>query len=156
MVKLLRQDEKIVLFNQSTEVKNIVLFNDKSTIVDINSTINPCDIYTDVCSSGKTCVDSSGVASCVNPDTKGWTLFIIIGIAVPLSMATIGLVVVYVCRKGKSKHNSKSVIESDNHEVKFNKDNTTRGYNNLGHWNSIDDLLNQQKQFRIKRPATLY
>lgn len=32
MVKLLRQDEKIVLFNQSTEVKNIVLFNDNSTI----------------------------------------------------------------------------------------------------------------------------
>ncbi|XP_052691021.1 uncharacterized protein LOC128168863 isoform X6 [Crassostrea angulata] len=155
MVKLLRQDEKIVLFNQSTEVKNIVLFNDKGTI-DINSTINPCHIYTDVCSSGKTCVDSSGVASCVNPDTKGWTLFIIIGIAVPLSMATIGLVVVYVCRKGKSKHNSKSVIESDNHEIKFNKENTSRGYNNLGHWNSIDDLLNQQKQFRIKRPATLY
>ncbi|XP_065942268.1 uncharacterized protein [Magallana gigas] len=64
MVKLLRQDEKIVLFNQSTEVKNIVLFNDKSTI-NLNSTINPCLIYTDVCSSGETCVDSSGVASCV-------------------------------------------------------------------------------------------
>uniref|UniRef100_A0A8W8N7V2 Fibrillin-1 n=1 Tax=Magallana gigas TaxID=29159 RepID=A0A8W8N7V2_MAGGI len=61
-----------------------------------------------------------------NSDTKGWTLFIIIGIAVPLSMATIGLVVVYVCRKGKSKHNSKSVIKSDNHEVKFNKENTSR------------------------------
>uniref|UniRef100_A0A8W8NC50 Fibrillin-1 n=1 Tax=Magallana gigas TaxID=29159 RepID=A0A8W8NC50_MAGGI len=107
MVKLLRQDEKIVLFNRNTEVKNIILFKDNITI-NINSTINPCLIYADVCSKGKTCIDSSGVASCVS-------------------------------------------ITMDNNGVKDNKEDTSRGY-----WNSIDDLLNQQKQFRIKRPATLY
>lgn len=32
MVKLLRQDEKIVLFNRSTEVKNIILFKDNIKI----------------------------------------------------------------------------------------------------------------------------
>eukprot|EP00105_Crassostrea_gigas_P037421 XP_019921569.1 PREDICTED: fibrillin-1 isoform X2 [Crassostrea gigas] len=117
MVKLLRQDEKIVFFNQSTEVKKITLFTGNISI-DINSTINPCLIYTDLCSSGKTCVDSSGVASCVNSNTKGWTLFIIIGIAVPLSMATIVLVLVYVCRKGKSKQKNKSVTESEDNDVK--------------------------------------
>ncbi|XP_065942276.1 uncharacterized protein [Magallana gigas] len=155
MVKLLRQDEKIVVFNRSAEVKNIILFTE-NTSVDLNSSINPCRIYTDVCSSGKTCVDSSGVASCVNSHTKGWTLFIIIGIAVPLSMATIVLVLVYVCRKGSSKQKSKSVIESENNDVKNNKKNSSRGYNNLSYWNSIDDLLDQQKQFRIKRPTTMY
>ncbi|XP_052690973.1 LOW QUALITY PROTEIN: uncharacterized protein LOC128168852 [Crassostrea angulata] len=155
MVKLLRQDEKIVLFNQSAEVKKIFLFTE-NTSVDLNSSINPCRIYTDVCSSGKTCVDSSGVASCVNSNTKGWTLFIIIGIAVPLSMATIVLALVYVCKKGSSKQKSKSVIGSENNDVKNNKKKSSRGYNNLSYWNSIDDLLDQQKQFRIKRPTTVY
>ncbi|XP_052712036.1 uncharacterized protein LOC128186279 isoform X1 [Crassostrea angulata] len=152
MVKLLRQDEKIVLFNRNTEVKNIILFKDNITI-NINSTINPCLIYADVCSKGKTCIDSSGVASCVNSNTKalGWTLFIIIGIVVPLGMAIIVLAVVYVCQKGRSKKKSKRSITLDNNGVNDNKDDTSRGY-----WNSIDDLLNQQKQFRIKRPATLY
>ncbi|XP_065942258.1 uncharacterized protein [Magallana gigas] len=152
MVKLLRQDEKIVLFNRSTEVKNIILFKDNIKI-NINSTINPCLIYADVCSKGKTCIDSSGVASCVDSNTKalGWTLFIIIGIVVPLGMATIVLAVVYVCQKGRSKKKSKRSITLDNNGVKDNKEDTSRGY-----WNSIDDLLNQQKQFRIKRPATLY
>uniref|UniRef100_A0A8W8N019 Fibrillin-1 n=1 Tax=Magallana gigas TaxID=29159 RepID=A0A8W8N019_MAGGI len=89
MVKLLRQDDKIVLFNRSTDVKNIILFKDNITI--------------------------------------SWTLFIIIGIVVPLGMATIVLAVVYVCQKGRSKKKSNRSITLDNNGVKDNKEDTSRG-----------------------------
>nr|XP_034312052.1 uncharacterized protein LOC117684369 [Crassostrea gigas] len=176
MIKILQQRENISLFNHSTTVKNVDVYGNGSK-TNLNSSTNPCAVYSDICNVDETCDVLSGNVVCVTIKLKttDWSTFLIIlGVTIPLAMTTVALAIIYVCHKRKSAQKKDSAIIRDNDYayLSHSKDsvqdqyctidqygdiyrkNPKRGYDNSDYWKSINDLLNRQEQFRIKRPTT--
>ncbi|XP_055997524.1 uncharacterized protein LOC125645548 [Ostrea edulis] len=176
-LQMLSGKENITVSGQSLNVLEIVpKYNNGTHGAALTTASSPCDLFISfgACMSGQKCDYSSDGPICVKEKSDVsdmLTLIVILGVSIPLLMTVIALVVLCICYQKRSKRKvKKERYQSEYNDLQGDSGNVSisHGKNAVGGkmdqgcsnpnytWDSLCEKLQQNEQFRIKRPTIEY